>query len=301
MKKIRAFLFRLMLRLSRHELLRWMPDAAYLKIQYYLKLGERLNLAAPKLYNEKLQWLKLFDRDERYCALVDKLDARDFVARTIGEAYLIPALGRVDSVEQIDWAALPNRFVLKCTHGSGCNIICRDKSSLDIAWAKAKVRGYMRRNWFGLSREWPYKNLKPRILIEAFLESDTGDVPPDYKIMCFGGEPHYIVVDVDRYKGHKRNYYDTDWKKVPVENRHPNYDGDIPRPQKLSEMLAIAKKLSRDLPHVRVDLYAIGDKIYFGELTFFHGYGMEVFIPRAFERHMGDLLALPGPRDIQQH
>lgn len=300
MERLRQWLLTQMMRAARRGLLRFVPDALYLKIQYYLKLGERLNLKRPVLYNEKLQWIKLYDREARYATFVDKIDVRTFVSGVIGDTYLIPAIQMADRAEDIDWASLPNRFVLKCTHGSSCNIICRDKTALDIDAAMGDIRAYMRRNWFDTSREWPYKDVKPRILIEEFLESGTGDVPLDYKIMCFHGKPYYIIVDVDRYQGHKRNYYDPDWNLVPIFNRHPNYDGDIPRPEKLDEMLKIAEKLSKGLRHIRIDLYAILGKVYFGEMTFFHGYGMEVFRPRDFERHMGDLIEIGGEKQHEK-
>lgn len=292
MEKLRFWLLGLMMRLSRHGLLRMVPDAAFLKVQYYLKLGEKLNLKSPVLYNEKLQWLKLYDQKPHYLRYVDKLEVREYVGETVGKKYLIPEIARYDRLEDVDWDALPNRFVLKCTHGSSSNILCRDKRALDLKKAKAAVRGYMKRNWFDISREWPYKGIQPRILVEEFLESETGDVPLDYKILCFSGEPKYIIVDVDRYRGHKRNYYDTDWNPVKVFNRHPNYEGVIPRPEKLDEMLSVARALSNGLPQIRVDLYAVFKKIYFGEMTFFHGYGMEVFRPREFELAMGDRIKL---------
>lgn len=293
LEKARLWVFTKVMGLSRRGLLRFIPDAPFLKMQYYLKLGERLNLKEPKLYNEKLQWLKLYDRQMRYHQLVDKIAVRDYVAPIIGDIYLVPVLQTCDAVEDVNWDALPSRFVIKCAHGSSSNIICRDKAALDIEEAKEKLRYWMKKDLFNLSREWPYKGVKPRILIEEFLESDTGDVPYDYKIMCFSGVPKYIIVDVDRYTNHTRNYYDTNWVKQDVFNRHPNYEGDVPRPKKLNEMLDIAHKLSQGFPHIRVDLYAIGDKVYFGEMTFFHGYGMEVFRPRSFEQMLGDLIHLP--------
>ena len=291
-EKLRGILFKWMMREARREKLRWMKDEPFLRLQFYLKLGRRLNLKNPELYDDKLQWIKLHDRKEIYHTFVDKIAVRDYVREKAGEKYLIPALYELDRPEQIPWEDLPDRFVIKCTHGSSCNIICRDKSKLDIAKAKEDLAYWMRRDWFDLSREWPYRGVKPRILIEHYLEGDTGDVPYDYKIMCFNGRPTYIVVDADRYIRHTRNYYDTNWVKQDMFNRHPNIDREIERPKELEEMLSVAEKLCQGLRHIRIDLYTVKGKVYFGEMTFFHGYGMEVFRPRSFEKHMGDLIPL---------
>jgi hypothetical protein len=297
---IRLKCFEGMLRLSRRNLLNFLPDRAYLKIQYFLKLGRRLDLENPQLYNEKLQWIKLCDRNPLYTRMADKLSVRDYVAeRGCGE-YLIPLLSFCDRPEQIDWDSLPDRFVVKCSHGSSSNIIVRDKAALDRAAAVKKLSGWMRRNWFWLSREWPYKDVKPRILIERFIGGEDGKAPYDYKILCFGGEPAYVIVDADRYEGHTRNFYSPDWIRQDIFNRHPPIPRDIPRPEHLSEMLEVARKLSRGIPHVRVDLYEANGRVYFGETTFFHGYGMEVFRPRAFEKHLGDLIPLPKKPEVGQ-
>ena len=289
---VRIFLFDKMCALARRGYLRFLPDKLFLKLQFYLKLGRFPNLRSPRLYNDKLQWIKLYDRDPRYRIFVDKLAVRDYVAETVGDRYLIPEVARYERVDAIEWANLPDRFALKCTHGSGCNTICPDKKKLDIAAETRKLEGWMKRDWFDLSREWPYRGVKPRILVEEFLEGIGGQSPFDYKILCFSGEPRYIIVDVDRFTDHKRNFYDVDWVRQDVFNRHPGYDGEVPRPENLAEMLAVAGALSNGLAHIRIDLYNVKGKIYFGEMTFFHGYGMEVFRPRAFEAHLGDLIRL---------
>jgi hypothetical protein len=296
MKTLRLKLFDLMSGLGRRQMLNFVPDRAYLKLQYYLKLGRRLNLKDPTLYNEKLQWIKLYDRNPLYSRLADKLAVREYVREKGCEGYLIPMLARHDRPDQIDWDALPNRFVVKCTHGSSSNILCADKSKLDRAAAVQKLDGWMRRNWFWLSREWPYLDIEPRILIEDFIGDGDGKAPYDYKFLCFDGEPAYVIVDADRYDGHTRSFFSPDWVKQPVFNRHPNIPREISPPKKLDEMLDLARKLSKGLPQARVDLYETGGRVYFGEITFFHGYGMEVFRPRSFEQHLGSLIALP-PRE----
>lgn len=297
--RARTFLFGKWNGLARRRMLDWVPDRAFLKIQYYLKLGRRLDLKHPRLYNEKLQWIKLYDRDPQYKLFVDKLAVRDYVRERVGEQYLIPEIAHYDRAEDIQWDRLPQRYVLKCTHGSSCNIVqdgTRDETT--IARQRARLRDWMAADWFWLSREWPYLGVKPRVLIEQFLHGPGGGVPYDYKILCFGGEPQYIIVDVDRYKsggdGHRRNFYDVNWVKQEVFNRHPGYEGLIPRPECLDEMLEVARKLAQGLRHIRIDLYEAEGRVYFGEMTFFHGFGMEVFRPRAFEEHLGSLIALSG-------
>ncbi len=292
-EKFRLKCFNLVLGLGRKGYLNFVPDRMYLKTQYWLKLGRGLNLKKPALYNEKLQWIKLYDRNPLYTRMADKLAVRDYVAERGCGQYLIPMLAACDRSDQIDWDALPERFVVKCTHGSSSNIIVTDKAKLDRADAMRKLERWRKRNWFWLSREWPYKNVRPRILIEAFIGDENGKAPYDYKLLCFDGEPAYVIVDADRYDGHTRNYYSPDWVKQDIFNRHPNIPRDIPRPDHLDEMLEVARKLSRGIPHVRVDLYEANGRVYFGETTFFHGYGMEVFRPREFEMHLGDLIPLP--------
>ena len=278
--------------LARRGALRWMGDRAFLRLQYRLKRGKTLHLQKPETYGEKLQWLKLYDRKAVYAQMADKIGARDFVARRVGEKYLIPEIARYNRVDEINWDALPDRFAMKCAHASSANILCRDKALLDIPAAKAKLETWMKRNWYWVSREWPYKQIPPRILVEEFLDAGM-DVPRDYKILCFDGEPKYIIVDFDRYTQHTRNYYDTQWNRVNVANRHPNYEGPVEKPNCLEEMLQVARVLSKGIPHVRVDLYEVKGKVYFGELTFFHGYGMEEYSPETFEYELGKMIHLP--------
>lgn len=297
--RLRVFLFNKWNGLARRRLLDWVPDRLFLKVQYYLKLGRRLNIDHPTLYNEKVQWIKLYDRNPQYNIFVDKLAVRQYVKDTVGEKYLIPEIAHYDRPEDIAWDQLPDRYVLKCTHGSSCNIVQDGKKdAAAIERLKARIPGWMKSNWFYLSREWPYLDVKPRILIEKFMQGPDGSVPYDYKFLCFNGEPRYVIVDVDRYKdgglGHRRNFYDLNWVRQDMFNRHPGYEGDVPRPSCLDEMVEVARKLSKGIPHIRIDLYQVGEQVYFGEMTFFHGFGMEVFRPRQFEEHLGSLIHLPG-------
>ncbi len=274
---------------------KWIPDKIYLKLIYRGATGKRLNLNSPVAFNEKLQWLKMYDRRPEYSVYVDKYEVRTYVTETIGEQYLIPLLAVYNDVNEIDWENLPNQFVLKCTHGSNSNIICSDKSELDIESCKQKLKKWMKKNWYWFGREWPYKNVKPRIICEKYMVDESGTELKDYKIFCFSGEPKLIQVDFNRFSDHKRNIYDTDWTLLPIEIKCPSDKSrTISKPAKLGDMLSFAKILSKDYPHVRVDFYSINGEIYFGEITFFHGSGFEKIIPEEFNIEMGKWIKLPN-------
>lgn len=278
----------------RNGLLNWVPDPLILRIRYRNRTGTKLNLKNPVLYSEKMQWIKLYDRRPECPRLADKLLVRDHIREVLGEEFLIPLIAVYNSVEEIDWDTLPDQFVLKCTHGSGSNIICKNKADLDIPLAKKKLKKWMKTNWYWRSREWPYKNLERRIVCEKYITDETGVELKDYKFFCFSGEPKFVQVDFDRYSGHKRNFYDLDWSYMPVSLNHPTDPSkDIPRPQKLDEMIRIAKILSSDYPFVRIDLYSIHDTVYFGEITFFAGGGLVPFYEADFDRQVGDWIKLP--------
>lgn len=273
----------------------FMDDKTYLKLVYWGETGKRLDLKNPLTFNEKLQWLKLYDRKPEYSIYVDKFEVRKYITGTIGEDFLIPLIGVYKSVDDILWNELPKRFVIKCTHGSGSNIICWDKDNLNIKKAKKKLNKWMKKSWYWFGREWPYKAVKPRIIIEEYMTDETGIQLKDYKIFCFNGEPKLIQVDFDRFIDHKRNLYTIDWEYINARIAYPNCANIlIPKPKSLDKMLDIARKLSKNIPHVRVDLYSVEDKIYFGEMTFFHGSGFEQFEPESFARKMGEWIKLPN-------
>ncbi|MEK3888434.1 ATP-grasp fold amidoligase family protein [Bacillus sp. FSL K6-3431] len=276
-------------------MLNWLADKPYLKLVYRCETGENLNLEKPKTFNEKLQWLKLYDRNSKYNIYADKYDVRAHIEETIGEQYLIPFIGLYDSVDEIDWDALPNQFVLKCTHGSSSNIICSDKNTLNIEDAKKKLRKWMEKSWYWFGREWVYKDIKPRIVCEKYMVDESGTELKDYKIFCFNGKAKLIQVDFNRYKDHKRNLYTTDWQYIDAKIKRPNDASKIiQRPEKLEDMLMLAEKLSANIPHARVDFYSINNSIYFGEITFFHGSGFEKFEPDSLGDQMGNWIRLPN-------
>lgn len=269
-------------------------DKIFIKLEYILRTHKLLNLSNPQSFNEKLQWLKLYARHEEYTQLVDKYAVKLYVTRRIGEKYVIPTLGVWERFEDIDFKVLPSQFVLKTTHDSGGVYICRDKSQLDINKAAKKLKKSLSKNYYWEHREYPYKNVRPRIIAEQYMVDESGYELKDYKIFCFQGVPHFIEVDFDRFTGHKRNIYSTQWKLLPFEIQYPSNPSLIhEKPKCLNEMLDIASQLSRGFLHVRVDLYVINDAVYFGELTFFHGTGMEKFSPEEWNYKFGRLIELP--------
>lgn len=271
------------------------PSKLWLKLEYYISINKELNLKKPKTFNEKLQWLKLYDRKPEYKDLVDKYEVRKYIEKAIGEEYLIPMLGIYDRYEDINFAKLPNQFVLKCTHDSGGLVICKDKNKLDDEAAKKKINNSLKRNYYYVHREWPYKNVKPRIICEKYMVDESGVELKDYKIFCFGGEPKIIQVDYGRFTKHKRNLYDTEWSYIHASIQYPTDPNvKIKKPKRLDAMLQLAKVLSKDYPHVRVDFYSINEKIYFGELTFYHEAGFGKIEPEEFEIMMGSWIELPA-------
>lgn len=268
-------------------------DENYLKKLFRLKMGKELNLENPKTFSEKLQWLKLHDRKPEYTQMVDKAEVKKYVANLIGEEYIIPTLGVYDSVDEINFDALPNQFVLKCTHDSGGLVICKDKSKLDIKLAKKRLAKNLKRDYYYQKREWPYKNVKPRIIAEQYI-TDSSGVLNDYKFFCFNGEPKVILVATDRDSttGVCFDYFDIDFKHLPFEQGGPNSKKQILRPKSMEKMVDIAAKLSFDIPHVRIDLYDVDGKIYFGEITFFDSSGMAEFNPKEWDFIMGSWINL---------
>ena len=271
-------------------------DERFLKTKFKLRMNRELNLDNPKTFNEKLQWLKLYNRKPEHTRMVDKYEAKKYVAEIIGEEHIIPTFGVWDSVEDIDFASLPNQFVLKCTHDCGGIVICKDKSQLDIAQAKKKLNKTLNKNYYYLGREWPYKNVKPRIIAEQYMEDESGYELKDYKWFCFNGEPKALFIATDRGNVNeetKFDFFDTDFNHLPFTNGHPNANRTIAKPAGFEKMKELAAILSKGEPHLRVDFYDINGKIYFGELTFFHWGGMVPFKPAEWDYTFGSWIELP--------
>jgi hypothetical protein len=262
-------------------------------IQFAYKQRHLPNLKCPKTFNEKIQVLKLTCRDPRLPTLVDKHAVRGFVASRIGAEFLIPLIGCYQNASEIDFNSLPEQFALKANHGSGWNIICMDKSELDWPAAVDKMDRWLRMNFHRIGREWAYCSVPRRIVCEELITDENGNLPNDYKFFCFDGVPRFIQVDLDRFSGHSRNLYDTDWKLLPLEFEYPAGPKDHSAPSNLREMLQIAAKLSAGFPFVRVDLYSETGRTYFGEMTFYPEKGLGRFRPRSYDRIFGDFLDLP--------
>ena len=271
-------------------------DEKYLKHKFKLEMGYDLNLNHPQTFNEKLQWLKLHDRNPLYTVMVDKYKAKEYVGNIIGSKYIIPTLGVWDKFEDIDFDKLPTQFVLKTTHDSGGVFICKNKEDFDIHAARLKLEKSLKRNFYYQGREWPYKNVKPRIIAEKYMVDEQTNELRDYKFFCFNGTPKMLFVATDRQnptEETKFDFYDMDFKHLPFSNGHPNSHKPITKPDTFAEMVKLATILSKNIPHVRVDFYEINGKVYFGELTFYHWSGFMKFEPHEWDKKIGDLIHLP--------
>lgn len=273
---------------------RMIPDKLYLRMEYFRRMKKILNLNNPKTFNEKLQWLKLYDRKPEYIRMVDKYEAKKYIAEQVGQEYTVPTIGIWDKFEDIDFDSLPNQFVLKCTHDSGGLVICRDKNQFDKEQAGKKIQQSLQTNYYYHSREWPYKNVPPRILAEPYLVDESGTQLKDYKIFCFNGEPYCVQVDFDRFSQHKKNMYSLNWELLDFSFNYPSDPNtQIAKPPAFDKMLAIARTLSAEKAYVRIDFYCVECKPYVGEITFFPASGCGKFIPEKYDRIFGDKIVLP--------
>lgn len=272
------------------------PDKMYIKMYYRTIFKKKLNLKKPETYNEKIQWMKLYYRKSIMTKLVDKYEVRDFIAGKIGEEYLFPLLGVWDSPDEIDYEALPDEFVLKCTHDSGSVFICRDKKTFDRDDVNKKLKKALKHNWYWNCREWPYKNVKPRIIAEKYMVDESSVELKDYKFFCFNGEPKAFFVATDRGNENeevKFDFYDMEFNHLPFKHGHEWSDKPIKTPENFDEMVKIAAQLSEGWPQVRVDLYNVNGKVYFGEMTFSHHSGFVPFEPEEWDYKFGEWFNLP--------
>lgn len=270
-----------------------LPDALYLRFRYYEIFGKKLNLNNPQTFNEKLQWLKLYNRKPEHTTMVDKIEAKKWVADKIGKEYIIPTLGVWERAEEINFDSLPDKFVLKTNHDSGAVVICKDKSKLNIEKVRKKLARSLQRDYYILGREWPYKNVKRKILAEKYMVDESGYELKDFKIFCFDGKPEFIQVDFDRFaeSGHKRNLYSTDWCLLDFQYGYPSDPTHrIEKPSNLEEMLKCASVLSEGQPFLRVDFYSINGISKFGETTFFPECGLGKFNPSNIDEKYGEKL-----------
>lgn len=271
---------------------KFLTDKQFLSMKFQYIFGKKIDWKNPISFNEKLQWLKVYDRNPKYTILVDKYEVKKYIAKQIGEEYVIPIIGVWDKFENVDFEELPEQFVLKCTHDSGGLVICRDKKSLDYEAVRDKITNSLSNNYYFSGREWPYKNVKPRIIAEQYMADDLRD----YKLFCFNGTPRMTLVCSERFSGGglKEDFYDEEWKHLDVQRpTHGNSVYPIERPKQYELMKKLASKLSEKIPFSRIDFYEIDDKVYFGEITFYPASGFEGFVPEEWDLKLGEWLKLP--------
>ena len=280
----------------------WMSDEAYLRMRFQKRLGRKLNLENPRTYNEKLQWLKLYDRRPEYSVLVDKYEVKKYVADRIGERYIIPTLGVWNTFEEIDFDSLPDQFVLKCTHDSGGVVICRDKKVFDRVAARKILRNALKKNYYYSGREWPYKAVKPQIIAEQYMEDREADSHAkkvnsliEYKVFCFNGKAKMVLVCKGRAHGSGRtnDFCDINLVRLPFTSLNPNSTGELVKPKQLPELISAAETLAAGIPQVRADFYLCNGTVYFGELTLFHNSGLCKFHPEEWDGILGSWIQLP--------
>lgn len=268
-------------------------DRLFLQVKGRIKLDYKLNLDNPRSFNEKINWLKLNHKDESLTRLVDKYAVKEYVASIIGVEHVIPTLAVYDKAEDIDFDKLPQQFVLKCTHDSGGIVVCKDKNKLDKTKAVKMLHKALKRNFIALTREYPYKNVTPRIIAEQYMEDEYGELR-DYKVFCSDGKPWMMFIASNRQTGLANfDFYDMEFNKLPIVNGHPNAPFQIDKPKSFDKMIELASKLSKGFIHVRVDFYDINGHLYFGELTFFHNSGLESIQPVEWDYKMGEYIHLP--------
>lgn len=280
-------------------LLNWMSDEAFLKLRYRTSMHEKLNLENPQTFNEKLQWLKLYDCRPEYTMMVDKYQVREYIARTIGEEYLIPLLGVWEDPEEIDFDSLPDQFVLKCNHDSGSVILCRDKSTFDVEGAKAKLQKHMKQNLFWWGREWPYKNVKRCVIAEKYMEDGNGNSGlRDYKFFCFNNEPRFLYISqgLENHETARISFFDFEGNSMPFSRSDYKSMGQtIDLPETMDQMKSMARLIAKDIncPFVRIDFYSMYGRVYFSEITFFPCSGYLPFEPVEWDYKLGEWIDLP--------
>lgn len=279
-----------------NKIINVLPDNLYISLKYFYHFKKLPNLKNPKRYTEKIQWLKLHDRKQEYTKMVDKYLVKDYVASIIGEEYIIPTLGVWENAEDIEFDKLPNKFVLKWNHDSGSVVICKDKTKLNRCAVVAKLAGLKNHNGFNYGREWPYKNVKPLIIAEEYMEDEGTKELRDYKFFTFDGVARAIFIASDRQnesEDTKFDFFDMEYNHLPFTNGHPNAKIVPEKPINFELMKKLAEQLSKGIPHVRVDFYEVNGKVYFGEMTFAHWSGFMPFDPEEWDYKFGEWLLLP--------
>jgi hypothetical protein len=272
---------------------RILSDKMYLSVKYYSRFGKKMNWKHPQTFNEKLNWLKLYYHEPKLTTMADKYAVKELVANAVGQDYVVPCYGVYQDFGEIDLNQLPNQFVIKATHDSSGATVCRDKSQFDIDAAKAKFEMVMKRNWYYSSREWVYKNIPHRIIVDKFLDDGREGELQDYKFWCFNGEPRLMYI-TNKGKNIYENFYDMDFHSVEVNHGFPRTIPEYEKPKGFEIMKGLAEKLSKGIPFVRVDFFEVGDKVYFGEFTFYDWAGLRPFADEKWDRELGDWIDLPS-------
>lgn len=278
------------------SLVQLLPDRLYIQAKYFYHFKRFANLRNPQTYNEKLQWLKLYNRKPEYVNMVDKYEAKKIVASIIGPEYVVPAYGVWNSFEEINFDELPSQFVLKTTHDCGGIVVCKDKSKFDKIAARDFLESHLKRNYYAEGRDWPYKNVKPRILAEKFMEDEETQELRDYKFFTFNGKVKMLFIASDRQSEKEQtkfDFFDENFNHLDLSNGHPNRVDEIKKPVAFDLMKNLSEKLSKGIPHVRVDFYEVNGKVYFGEMTFFHWSGFVPFKPQKWDEIFGKMIVLP--------
>ena len=281
-------------RLRNAAFARLAPNRVYVRKVYREKTGKELDLKHPRTFNEKIQWLKLYYRNPILTRMADKVEAKEVVRERLGSDRSVPTAAIFDNPGEIRLDDLPEALALKATHGSGWNIISRDKSELDENEVRSYFRFWLGKSYYMYSKEWAYKYIRPRVICEPLLMDEHGELPLDYKVFCFSGKPQFVQVDFDRFTNHTRAFYDCEWRKQPFSVGYPLSKKTLDRPQQLERMLDLARVLSAELPFLRVDQYVVSGEIFIGELTAYPGNGLEKFTDETWNRKLGDLLELPS-------
>lgn len=280
------------LRLKIINCLGFIPTKPYLKMVYWIKTGKKLNLKNPVTLCDKINWLKVNDIHDEYTQLADKVAVRDYIKDILGEEYLFPIYGAWDHYKDIDFDSLPDQFVLKCNHDSASVTVIKDKSKMDHKKLEKFYEGRLRINAYNMGREYPYKNIKPKIVVEKYMVPDGDSDINDYKFFCFNGKPELLLIASGRTTDMRTDFFDMDFNHLDLKRIYPFSEKKIEKPEKFEEMKEIAAKLTKDMKFVRLDLYEVGGKIYFGEFTFFPAGGFWPFKPEKYEKIYGDLLKL---------
>ena len=299
---MKQVLFKILSGMGSRRLLNWIPTKMYLNILYFSRFGKMINFNNPKTFNEKIQYLKVSDKNMKYVDLVDKYKVKNYIVEQLGEEYIIPTIWSGNNPEDIPFDDLPNEFVIKCNHGSYCNIICDNKSKLNIESTIKQLKKWLKKSWYWYGREWPYKMIERKIIIEKYMiDGNNKKGLIDYKFFCFNGIPKYVEIHYDRFINHMSAIYDMSWNNIHASTvNEPSLSEELLKPHNFEKMKEISYKLAKDLSFARIDLYEINNKVYFGEITLYPAAGFLNFKPNKYDKIFGDQLLIRKKNNINK-